>query len=54
MDFFLQLYAKAEVYATLIEKQVDPQGFKEQGNNLCCVFTAKSTQWGHVERGQFI
>ena len=20
---------------------------------LCCGFTAKSTQWGHVERGQF-
>ena len=20
---------------------------------LCCVFTAQSTQWGHVERGQF-
>ena len=41
----------------LLEKLKNPSTYKMMTNLmivcLCWGFTAQSTQWGHVERGQF-
>ena len=54
------LYVNISTEESLLIQNYDSPYKKDRTNHggdllvcLCCGFTAQSTQWGHVERGQF-